>query len=309
MDDNDFELKREPPKEYDTFDEYLGDILIAKASNKSFLKSKGSTYEIAESFDREKLKSINIYRFDNGIFQKFRTFHDGKCAQYMIDDACMNFGMDDILKAANESGYAKIAGILDKMSYKVDVFNSAIDMVLDEFVSSGNKRVNLNVQIGTYTRMEKLSTSLLIDKASLQTTCYLYSALCSSEMEKIEWIRKKICKVNEIDNISFTCKHFRPYFNLLEGFKLKKKVLKTVVFTYMSVYYTQYKLYLYKYLMKKSDIEEMHDICEMYKVIRSILVLSARRADVSVREELNEDKKHIDTIKKKLKQLDSKQSN
>lgn len=296
----DFELKRETPKVYESFNDYLEMILTANRSNKSFLKSRGSAYDIAESFDKGGTRTVNVHGFDNAIFQKFRQFHKGKCAQCEIDNACMNFGMDAVERASEESGYRKFADMVDKMSYRVEIFNDARTYTLNEFNLSGNKHVTLNVNSETYTRLENMSTDLLVDKASLYKTCLIYSMLSTDEMSCLSWLRDKVCRVNNSNQISFTCKRFRPYFNLFEGLKLRKKDLKTLVFTHMSVYNNLYTLNLYSYEKGRADDEDMQNICEMYKVLRDVLVLAGRRSDSELRERLNIDRPIIKDIKAEL---------
>ena len=129
-------------------------------------------------------------------------------------------------------------------------------------------------------------------------------------MADLPWLRKKVCRVNDFNQISFTCKRFRPYFNLLEGLKLKKKDFKTLLFTHLSVYNNLYTLNLYSYKEGEADDEDKRSICEMYRVLRESLVLAGRRGDSKLRERLNKDRQIINDIKAELKsKQDGEQQN
>lgn len=306
MDGNDLELPfGSDVKEYEWFDDYLNDILSNKTNARSYLKNNGTAWDIFEFGEGNQLSSIGINDFDNSFVSKFRSVFKGTCRLYELDDAMVSFALYSINKAAEESGYKELIDLVNIMSDYVEIYNDMDEYALNTGISLiGNKRVVLNVRMPTKAEFETMSVDLMLDKPSLAKTCYWYTVISTSSIAaNTEWISDKLFKKNNFYEVTFTCNHFSPYSILLNDFKLKKKLLKTLVFRWMSLIVKSYRLSLLDYLEGNLDDSRKRGLVNKYKVLRQALVLSGRKKDQKLRSILNKDKVHIDKIKKELTDL------
>lgn len=304
---DDFELEADSGiKDYEYFDDYLEDILTAKISARSYLKNNGSSWDIYQYGESNKLDSVSIYNFDNSIIQKFRSVFNGKCAYYELDDAMVSFSLYSIMKASEESGYKKFIDLANEMSDYVPIYNDMAGYDLNDGISLiGNARIVLNIRRPTKAEFMNVSISLMLDKPSLAKTCYWYAAISTKHIaDNTEWLHERLRKTDENDHFMFTCNRFSPYSILLNDFKSKKKLLKTLVFRCVNIIYEQYSSSLLKYIRNDLNINQKRGLVNRYTVLRKATAMSGRKKDNKLRLMLNEDKKMIDDIKKELKLLE-----